>query len=660
MKGMSYREAVTTQQPVSDDKCVNSVLRNCCEEDSRVHTYGDVIRVYHSWYRFCHACAQAGVRPELVRHGVRIRHWMEALPTDIIILGCCGGGKKARSRKQAGEVSGALGSAAGAALATAVGQPELAPILGAMTGAAAGKATRQMLKPKTQRKMKKAGKSIIKGSGDYVVSRGALGNDVEMNSLIKGAEAGCSFGDFVTKTGNGVRVRHSDFIGDVLASGDDWSIQRFDIDPTDPVTFPFMNVTGKNYAKYRIHGLVFEFISNVTDYSSSTSLGAVGMTFSSDPETPDFSNITAFENSNGATMAKPSEPQFYGVECAAANRPVNVLYTRNPYAPGQGQIIDGAEISDTNAATKWTSFGVLQVGQNTSGYTEGVVLGRLKVHADIEWLEPRQSPETYGFAINKSIALNDYEAASGALVEVTDAEFEGIVESNQCYGQLHDAEFQWVKGDSLTTSPNYCEIKMPSVREGDVVHVSCVSQKTSFDESIRSVWANGASVLLDGNGKGYVVSGSNVYDGGFSSLGLTDYTPIHSVGQVGVPNSYDMVDAGYNAGTNQYAYSYNTITMYAVMGKRETGVDPTLRLYFPEILRCSVTPNDDDIQVSRSIILNIIGNSIAAPITSGLALAKSAPKSATRKVHPPTAQYPRDPTPNRCFVEVPRYETTNV
>lgn len=243
--------------------------------------------------------------------------------------------------------------AAGAAAGSYVGQPTLGSIAGTQVG-------------------KRLSKAI--GSGDYEIV-----NDVKANSLFKGDGPSLpSFGG-----SSATRFKHREYVGDVYAGANNsFSIQKWAVQPAYADSFPFLSQLTRNFTRYHMKGLIYEFVSTTSPYLAGGAMGSVILAMQYDPIAPDFSTKAQMDNSDFAISVRPDSSVMYGVECVG--QPVQGYYLRTG-----GTLI--------NQPLNFTDMGNMYVGVQNTTIAAGTSLGELWVTYDVEMSIPRISPGRYGF-----------------------------------------------------------------------------------------------------------------------------------------------------------------------------------------------------------------------------------------------------------------------
>lgn len=421
----------------------------------------------------------------LSRFGCRLLPDEPAENATSIIWGCVGGGKK--GKKMAGEIGSLVGAAGIQAAAASLGVDPIVASLASNLGARAGASAAKAVRTKVARPKK------ITGSGDYSMENGQT---YVKNSLFGG---GSSFGDSVTKSLSGVRVKHRDCMGDITASGTEWSVSSYEIDPTSKKLLPFTAISGMNYNKYRVHGIAFEYVPLLSTYSSTQSMGMLGILASTNPHQAPFNNMTSFLNSYGAISAVPYKNIIYGMECAEGTRPTDILFTKDPYTAQQA-VVEGETITE-GVNANWYTLGMLQVAQSTPSYEPGIVLGQLFCTLDIEWLEPRVSPSGYGMYLEETAATT-YCSDQGSTTlfnpGLTSDEFEGSVVSRAAFGSLSDV---YTENYAVSSTGGYSlsfDIVFPSVNTADLVCVILTATAEGGVPFVSNVNTNFAGELVMG------------------------------------------------------------------------------------------------------------------------------------------------------------------
>jgi hypothetical protein len=256
-----------------------------------------------------------------------------------------GGKRKAQGAKRKELVAwrqalGNLMRAGGSALGTYFGGP-----LGAEIGHLGGTAL-----------------SKITGMGDY---------SVHNNSLMS---------EQITFGNGSIRVRHREYIGNLL-SAVSFTTQVYDVNPGLELTFPWLSVLSRNYERYDIRGLGFEFVSTAGYLTTTQAQGVVVMATQYDPDADLFVNRREMESYMYTTSGVVTDPQVHLVECDPRDRPLEEMYIR------YGDV-------DEERFTDLGRFTIAVEGCPA----DDVVLGEIWVTYDVILENPRLEAHGYGNA----------------------------------------------------------------------------------------------------------------------------------------------------------------------------------------------------------------------------------------------------------------------
>jgi len=248
--------------------------------------------------------------------------------------------------------------------------------LGSMAGAQVGMGT---LGGKLGGKVAKRISKAI-GSGDYTVSE-----PVAVNTLFspKGSKSAK-----ISVSDNETRIVHREYLGDVYNANasNSFANTTYPINPGLVLTFPYLSSIAQNFERYRVNGMVFEYVSTTSPYLAGGAMGTVMMAMEYNAAAPSFTSKPQFENSDFAISGRPDESMMYGVECEQfAN---NSYYTRS---------------SASQTPVNLTDIGNFQIA-TLSPITANQVLGELWVSYDVVLEVPRISPARYGYAHLSGVA----------------------------------------------------------------------------------------------------------------------------------------------------------------------------------------------------------------------------------------------------------------
>lgn len=198
----------------------------------------------------------------------------------------------------------------------------------------------------------------VTGFGDYKVGS---------NTLLSSMDRLPSF----RNTLQGTKVTHREYLGDVITSptAGAFQIKSYPIQPALLTTFPWLANSAENYQEYQLNGLIFEFKSNSYDAlaSTNTASGTVVMATNYNVLDPPYANKFQMEQSQYVCSGKPSINLLHPVECAKAETPTNILFTRSGLADGDYRLYDwgnfqlatvGMQGTSTNIGELWVTYDI--------------------------------------------------------------------------------------------------------------------------------------------------------------------------------------------------------------------------------------------------------------------------------------------------------------
>lgn len=238
--------------------------------------------------------------------------------------------------------------------------------------ARAGGALGSVFGPKGMMMGRAAGEAIsrITGVGDYTVKSNTITTET---ATLTGEVP--SFG----KTDNSTRVRHREFITDIIASAtpNAFNNTSYVIQPGNSELFPWLSSMAQNYQQYRVHGMVFMFKSTTSDYSAAGALGKIALATNYNVRDAAFANMQELENAEFSVSGKPSLSRIHPVECAATNGVPLVKWVRDTQYDASGGDDRLYDVGKFQVAT-----------QGLPATTAGAIIGELWVTYDIEFFKP--------------------------------------------------------------------------------------------------------------------------------------------------------------------------------------------------------------------------------------------------------------------------------
>lgn len=204
--------------------------------------------------------------------------------------------------------------------------------------------------------------SWVTGHGDYKISG---------NSLL-GSGAPPSF----SRDGDGIRVRHREFIADVSSIGAAFNNTAYALNPGLPAVFPWLSTIAAGFEQYKFEGLILEFrsLSAVAVSSTNTALGAVVLATNYDPYDPQFINKQQMEGYEFSCSGPPCASMLHPIECASRMTVDPIKYVRAGGAP------PGTDL-------RMYDMGLFQIA--TVGQQAASNIGEIWITYDVRFFKPK-------------------------------------------------------------------------------------------------------------------------------------------------------------------------------------------------------------------------------------------------------------------------------
>jgi hypothetical protein len=212
------------------------------------------------------------------------------------------------------------------------------------------------------------------GEGDY---------EIVSNSLIHGGTKAAMQPLVVSNSRNGgeVRIKFREYIGDVKTHPSTigaWNNQAYTLNAGNVSTFPWLSTLAANYEQWTPNGIIFEFRSLATEYSTSVNLGSIVM--ATDYDFSDTAYDTKMEALNSAYASESkfsSDIMMHGIECAPSSNPNRIFF-----------------VNQTDTVPSGTSkneyfLGRFQIATSGGSAPVGSVVGSLYINYDVTLRKPQ-------------------------------------------------------------------------------------------------------------------------------------------------------------------------------------------------------------------------------------------------------------------------------
>lgn len=197
------------------------------------------------------------------------------------------------------------------------------------------------------------------GNGDYTIRANSIIDTGGDPGNLKMITNGNPWTDFIFR----------EYLGDISAPSTPaaFNSTSYSINPGLVQLHPWLAPIAQQFEQYEPMGIVFEFKSLLSDYSSNQVLGSVMMATDYDPSDPPYASKLEFMNAQYSSQAKPTEGLLHGIECDPSQRPTHLLYVRS------GDLASTEDIKDYD-------LGNFQIATQGLGVAAGTIIGSLFVH----------------------------------------------------------------------------------------------------------------------------------------------------------------------------------------------------------------------------------------------------------------------------------------
>lgn len=204
----------------------------------------------------------------------------------------------------------------------------------------------------------------------------------------------------IVRTGDSIRVRHREFVGNINGSVDYTVVGDYDMNPGNSRLLPWLSTQAVSWEKYVFHSVTFEYITRC----STTTAGSVLMlpVYDSKEKTPtDEAAATTFANA-------VEDAPWKDIDCRLDSRKISkTLYVRNSITAGDIRTSDIARfIIATVGMADTAAVGKLWVSYDVSLSAPVTIPGTPHCTAITQWFN--DADQVYaGAALNKGMLLHD-------------------------------------------------------------------------------------------------------------------------------------------------------------------------------------------------------------------------------------------------------------
>lgn len=283
-------------------------------------------------------------------------------------------GSASRQPTQMGQLIRTAGGGIGAAIGGAFGMPALGSALGGLGGAIVSKLT---------------------GNGDYTVkSNTVLGIDGHVPEFAKSGR---------------VRIHDRECVAEISTTTA-FTVRQWEVNPGLALSFPKLAALASKFETFKIHGMVFTFVSTSATAvgSTNTALGSIIMATEYQVGRSNPSNLAEILAMKYVNQAAPSVTQVHGIECDGSENIVQKYIVR------AGGVPSGQDMH---------LFDPCRFLIATQGAQAASVAGQLFVSYDIEFYNPNLTNSTnmQMYQVNHTLNATDFFAVNNPTYDIATA-----------------------------------------------------------------------------------------------------------------------------------------------------------------------------------------------------------------------------------------------
>lgn len=221
--------------------------------------------------------------------------------------------------------------------------------------------------------------TALTGSGDYVEETKNMPFEVSANTVVHNSLIPSM--PNIANDGGMVRVRHREYITDIVIDGKGESFTVFNLQPGDSKTFPWLSNLANRFQQYKLLGGVFEYVTLCGNAVSAAvpALGAINVVVQYDVTRQYLTDPREILNTYYSNSGVISADLMLSLECETTEQPCQVYMIRDPN-PNLDQPND----------SRWYDFGRMELSIRGAppAPNMGYVAGQLWFTYDILLIKP--------------------------------------------------------------------------------------------------------------------------------------------------------------------------------------------------------------------------------------------------------------------------------
>jgi hypothetical protein len=177
----------------------------------------------------------------------------------------------------------------------------------------------------------------VTGSGAYKVKRNSLAGAIDLTGTVPRVKN--------MQKGEAFVVSHREYIKDIT-SGDFaeglessvFKLESWNLNPSNSELFPWLSSISQNFQEYRVTGMLVEYKTMASDFTTALGLGTVIMTADYNVLAEPPENKQLMENMENAGSCKPSCSLIMPIECAPSQTSVSTHLYVGPLSAEDGDL----------------------------------------------------------------------------------------------------------------------------------------------------------------------------------------------------------------------------------------------------------------------------------------------------------------------------------
>lgn len=222
--------------------------------------------------------------------------------------------------------------------------------------------------------------TALTGSGDYVEEVKQHDYNIEANTVVHPTLTPTM--PHITDDGGLVRVRHREFIGNVLIDQKGNSFSGYALNPGNPKCFPWLANLGNRFQQYKFLGAVAEYVTQCGNAVGAAvpALGQVNIVAQYDVARTVISNPVERLNTYFSNSGVISADLMMAIECETTEQPCQVY-----------NVYDQTDSASVPSDRRWYDFAEISIqilGAPPAQTIQGYIAGQLWITYDVLLIKP--------------------------------------------------------------------------------------------------------------------------------------------------------------------------------------------------------------------------------------------------------------------------------